>query len=303
MAEPGDAPWWKEGLRFRCTACGACCTGAPGHVWVEDADVERMAQAKGLTVRQFRKRFARKVGKRWSLRERENGDCVLLEGKRCSVYSSKPARCSTFPFWPEVLASPAEWADTANRCEGIGQGDLYPAADVERLLAGDARPLLERQARPEGAGDLPPEPRWEEALEALEALYQELDRELPSWGFTCAASGACCDFDVYGHRLYVTTLEAERFFRLAPPRQNEDPRLCPAYGKDRLCKARAGRMLGCRTYFCGPYPNGVPEDLHERYFTRLKALHVAFAIPYAYRDIVAWAAERSPAAAGPRPST
>ena len=28
-------PWYRDGLRFACTRCGACCTGAPGYVWVD----------------------------------------------------------------------------------------------------------------------------------------------------------------------------------------------------------------------------------------------------------------------------
>ena len=56
-------------------------------------------------------------------------------------------------------------------------------------------------------------------------------------------------------------------------------------------------MLGCRTYFCGPYPKGVPEDLHRGYDARIKALHERYGIPYAYRDIVDWAGERRPAGA------
>ena len=33
MAEP----WYRDGLRFECTRCGHCCTGAPGYVWVDAA--------------------------------------------------------------------------------------------------------------------------------------------------------------------------------------------------------------------------------------------------------------------------
>jgi hypothetical protein len=54
-------------------------------------------------------------------------------------------------------------------------------------------------------------------------------------------------------------------------------------------------MLGCRTYFCGPYPNGVPEEVYERFFPRIRALHDRFGIPYRYRDIVDWARDRRPA--------
>ena len=137
------------------------------------------------------------------------------------------------------------------------------------------------------------DPLWAGAFAALEALYEEVARELPAQGFTCSASGNCCDFDAYGHRLYCTTVEAEYFFRHETTQQvNQDPKQCPAWGSDRLCKARDGRMLGCRTYFCPPYPKDTPEAFHEGFMGKVKAIHDRHGIPYAYKDIRAWTAER-----------
>ena len=268
-------------------------------------EIKRIAKARGLSKWVFKQRFVMRVGKRASLKEHANGDCCMLKDGKCTVYDAKPLRCTTFPFWEPVLTSREEWNETAERCEGIGQGDLYGREEIERMLAGDAAPLLEKHARPPETPvhsrfnpAYPPsdDADWEAALRALAALYAALDNELPRWEFTCSASGRCCDFDAYGHRLYVSSLEAEYFFRNSPrQRANEDPRHCPAWGPDRLCTAREGRMLGCRTYFCPPYPQGVPEDLHARYDARIKALHERFSIPYEYKDITAWAAERRPA--------
>ncbi len=309
----GD-PWYAEGLRFRCTACGQCCTGEPGHVWVTPEEIKRIAKARGLSKHVFRQRYVVRVGKRFSLKELDNGDCCMLKDGKCTVYAAKPQRCTTFPFWEPVLESRGEWEEAAERCEGIGQGDLYTQEEIERIRDGDAALLLKKHEQPPETPvysrhnpdlpDPPDDPDWAGAFEALEALYATLDEELPRWEFTCSASGNCCDFDSYGHRLYVTALEAEYFFRNAPPeRANDDPRQCPAWGEDRLCQARDARMLGCRTYYCPPYPCGVPEDLHERYGERVKSLHERFRIPYAYKDIVAWAAERKPAqAASPEAS-
>jgi Fe-S-cluster containining protein len=254
----------------------------------------------------------------------------MLEGGRCRVYPVKPVPCSTFPFWEGALASPEAWQETGARCEGVDQGDLYDDEEITRLLAGDPRPLLEKHARPPEqevvrrapppaaeAGPPPadapdPEPsdaevpaaRWEAAFADLEALYARLAAELPSWGFSCSASGACCDFDRHGHRLYASTIEWEWFERRTPRRANEDARACPAWGPDRLCRSREGRMLGCRVYFCPPYPRGTPEDLYAPYHEEIRALHDRHGIPYAYRDVVEWAALRMPPGApapAPRP--
>src|SRR6478672_6707328 len=35
--------WFSEGLRFSCTRCGNCCTGAPGFVWVSPEELATLA--------------------------------------------------------------------------------------------------------------------------------------------------------------------------------------------------------------------------------------------------------------------
>ena len=302
MSASDDTPWYADGLRFRCTACGQCCTGEPGHVWATKDELKAMAKARGVSLHVFKQRFVRRVGKRFSLKEHENGDCVMLKGGKCTVYRAKPQRCTTFPFWEDVMNDRREWEETKQRCEGIDQGDLYSREEIEVLLTGDTSPLEQKHARPPETRvvssvnpDYPPpdEPDWSRAFEALEALYEDVARQLPRYEFTCSASGNCCDFDAYGHRLYATTLEAEYFFRHETTQHvNDDPQQCPAWGSDRLCKAREGRLLGCRTYFCPPYPNGTPEELHEGYMGKLKSIHERFGIEYQYMDVRAWRDER-----------
>ena len=70
-------PWYAEGLRFRCTACGQCCTGEPGHVWATKDEMKAMAKARGVSLHVFKQRFVRRVGKRFSLKT------VLMLGDRC----------------------------------------------------------------------------------------------------------------------------------------------------------------------------------------------------------------------------
>jgi Fe-S-cluster containining protein len=296
MAE--TARWYEQGLRFACTACGRCCGGAPGFVWVTEADVARLAKAKGLSPETFSKRYVRRVGGRLSLRERENGDCVMFEGKRCSVHEVKPRQCVTYPFWTEVVDRPEDWEHEAGKCPGIGTGPTFTASEIDAMRRGDEAPMKARRV-PEPAPEPEPEgatkARWDAALEELGALYDELDAELPRHPFVCRRSGDCCDFDAYGHRLYATTLEAEWFFRHSPrQRQNPSPRLCPAWGADRTCRAREGRMLGCRTFFCDT-GGGDSNAVHERYHRRIKDLHDRHGIPFRYADVLAWAAERRPA--------
>ena len=134
-------PWYAGGLRFSCTQCGNCCSGPPGFVWFDEAEGRAMAGARGEDEAAFYRKYARRIGGRWSLNERqtESGrDCIFLDrasmpGKAlCSVYDARPMQCRTWPFWPDNLESPETWGGVKARtpCPGMGQGTLYP---VERI--------------------------------------------------------------------------------------------------------------------------------------------------------------------------
>ncbi len=129
-------PWFHEGLKFACTGCGDCCTGAPGYVWVNKAEIEALAAAIGLSVAEFERRYVRTVGIRKSLVEFANGDCIFFhsESRTCQVYDVRPRQCRTWPFWPSNLASPMAWQDTAERCPGCNRGRLTPLGEIQTQL-------------------------------------------------------------------------------------------------------------------------------------------------------------------------
>jgi Fe-S-cluster containining protein len=129
-----DTPWYAEGLRFRCTQCGNCCTGAPGYVWVTNEEIAVLAEATGASsVEEFEQQFVRNVGVRKSLREFSNGDCVFFDSqqRKCNVYAARPRQCRTWPFWDSNLRSPEAWKETCQVCPGSGKGDLYSCVQIE----------------------------------------------------------------------------------------------------------------------------------------------------------------------------
>lgn len=132
-----DGPWYREGLRFTCTQCGNCCSGEPGYVWLTRQDIERIAAALGMQVEAFARKHVRRVGLRFSLKELPNGDCTLLkrDGERtcCTAYQHRPVQCRTFPFWNEHLKSQRSWAEAAEKCPGINQGQQHSFVAIEQL--------------------------------------------------------------------------------------------------------------------------------------------------------------------------
>lgn len=128
-----DQPWFKDGLRFTCSQCGDCCTGAPGYVWVNAEEIAALAARLELTPAEFEQKYTRKLGVRRSLVEFPNGDCVFFDGqaRKCTVYEDRPRQCRTWPFWSSNVKSEQAWRETCQACPGSGKGELYP---VEKIL-------------------------------------------------------------------------------------------------------------------------------------------------------------------------
>ncbi len=134
--ESSPEPWYRKGLRFTCTQCGDCCTGAPGYVWVNQAEIEAIAALVGESdLEAFEKQYVRRIGIRKSLREFSNGDCVFFDGqtRRCLVYQARPRQCRTWPFWDSNLRSEQTWKETCEVCPGSGTGRLYQLEEIEKL--------------------------------------------------------------------------------------------------------------------------------------------------------------------------
>jgi Fe-S-cluster containining protein len=133
-----DQPWYSDGLRFKCTQCGNCCTGAPGFVWVNQAEIEALAALVGMSdVAAFEKKYVRQVGMRKSLVEFPNGYCVFFdsEHRTCTVYSARPRQCRTWPFWNSNLKTEEAWQRTCEICPGSGQGRLYSLQQIQKNAA------------------------------------------------------------------------------------------------------------------------------------------------------------------------
>src|SRR5437763_1813995 len=127
--------WYQDGLRFRCTRCGHCCTGEPGFVWVNDEELRAIADFLGEEVEVVRKVHTKLASRGVSLREKANGDCVFYDREQgCTVYPVRPRQCRTWPFWESNVATPETWQQTCEVCPGSGQGELIPPEEITKRL-------------------------------------------------------------------------------------------------------------------------------------------------------------------------
>lgn len=135
----GDLPWYKDGLRFKCTGCGKCCTGGPGVVWITEEEMIVMAELLSISVELFRRRYIRFMDNRFALVERKitesQYDCVFLKDNKCSVYQARPSQCRTYPWWTQNLNSQESWDLAAQECEGINND--APLVPYSQIIAND----------------------------------------------------------------------------------------------------------------------------------------------------------------------
>ncbi|MHC4201823.1 MAG: YkgJ family cysteine cluster protein, partial [Planctomycetota bacterium] len=83
MPAEGKSPWYASGLRFECTQCGGCCGGFPGFVWVSEDEADAIARHLGVSRAEFLEQYCLRAGKRVTLREVGDYDCIMLEEDGC----------------------------------------------------------------------------------------------------------------------------------------------------------------------------------------------------------------------------
>lgn len=129
--------WYRDGLKFECTGCGNCCTGAPGVVWVNDSEISAIAEFTNKPVGEIRLLHTRMVGGGVSLTEYANGDCTFFDPQRrgCTIYPVRPRQCRTWPFWNSNLESPADWQGIQADCPGAGQGTFFSLEEIKQQAA------------------------------------------------------------------------------------------------------------------------------------------------------------------------
>lgn len=124
--------WYSNGLRFECTQCGHCCTGAPGYVWVTLPEIYRIAEFLKIDDREFTRKYVKKVHQGLSLIEMANGNCIFYDNG-CKIYPVRPTQCRTFPFWPELISRKKAWDDAARECPGMNTGPNFTETEIDAL--------------------------------------------------------------------------------------------------------------------------------------------------------------------------
>lgn len=137
-------------------------------------------------------------------------------------------------------------------------------------------------------------------IQEVRDIYQWLDTQLAGLDRSCRACGQCCDFETFGHRLYVTTPELIYFvasltkrgqtpFTLnGPIKRGQEPFIlampggvCP-YRIEGKCSVYPYRFSGCRIFTCGGSDTEQENALCEQAIRKFKDLCHRHKLPYHY---------------------
>jgi Fe-S-cluster containining protein len=87
-----------EEIYYQCQRCTNCCRW-PGLVKITDADITAMAEHLGMTDFEFVQQYTKVRPYRdgLALLDKDNGECIFLDGRDCIVQPAKPSQCAGFP--------------------------------------------------------------------------------------------------------------------------------------------------------------------------------------------------------------
>jgi Fe-S-cluster containining protein len=85
-------------VTYLCQRCTNCCRW-PGDVRLDEEEIPRIAAFLGMDEQTFIRKFTRLRANRTglSLIEKDNHECVMLDGNSCRIHDVKPTQCAGFP--------------------------------------------------------------------------------------------------------------------------------------------------------------------------------------------------------------
>lgn len=277
-----------------------------------------LAEHLGLSASEIRKKYLRRIGFRFSIMEDPcSKDCVFLTNlhpapivpdsgqkkidstaversdfdfattqnnrcgvngsKGCMIYDVRPMQCRNWPFWPGNLQSPDDWNAAAKKCPGINKGRLYSFDEIQKIKK--QKQWWNNTNLKSQISNL----RYEILCDEVKKIYDWLDSNIKPLNNKCETCGKCCNFDSFGHKLFVTTPELLYFSRNVRNLRKMSTQTCPYLENDK-CSARNSRFAGCRIFFCKADDEQL-NKLAEKTIEKFKSLCNNFNFPYRYIDL------------------
>jgi len=105
-------------IEFKCIECGNCCK-MPGYVFLNEKDIEEIANFFGLSKKEFENKYIKIYAGRKRTKDDYGEPCIFLKNNKCTIYKVRPKQCRTFPFWIESLKDNEYWQEISDYCGAL----------------------------------------------------------------------------------------------------------------------------------------------------------------------------------------
>jgi len=126
-----------------------------------------------------------------------------------------------------------------------------------------------------------------EIVKKVSEVYGWIDSQILESGRLagkCAGCGKCCDFEAFGHKLFVTSAEVLHFSAAHGGALKEMTLgRCP-YNIGGKCASYESRFAGCRIFSCTG-DAGFQSGLTEEALKKFKSVCIEYNVPYRYMEL------------------
>lgn len=149
----------RQPVKFKCSACGACCKNVRDSILLEPLDAFRIVREyikNGFSgtgdeildqiadLKELSRGFYVFVPKTVN----DSGVCGMLKDNRCTIYSVRPRTCRLYPFTVDPSADGSmKWYLCTEQSHHFGKGSMTAREWHRRNLSGEDEEYLREECR------------------------------------------------------------------------------------------------------------------------------------------------------------
>lgn len=140
---------YPKNVRFTCERCAACCGNTRERVrmiLLLKVEAERISRDTSKRIGEFAERIEGSEPYIYCMRKTDDGKCVFLKDKSCSIYQIRPLICRFYPFQLKYARNNRPVFTYTNECLGIGKGRELKRGFFEKLLEESMKSMEETQS-------------------------------------------------------------------------------------------------------------------------------------------------------------
>jgi len=129
---------YPKHVRFRCMRCAICCGDTKDKIrsiLLLKIEANHISKSTSTDSDKFAEKIKGFEPYNCQMRKTENGKCVFLKDRSCSIYQIRPLICRFYPFQLKDLGNNRYAFAYTHECQGIGKGPQLKRDFFERFFS------------------------------------------------------------------------------------------------------------------------------------------------------------------------